>query len=458
MLRRSSMVFALVVALVAHGAPMTSAQPATPELVALRVELSTDSDWTTLHLADVDVRVRRTVSMTAGDRLWDQGDGWTVARDGPSDVQAVFDVVVAFQPGVPLRIVVAKGRAGTATVRIRPRAGAAAIAEVVLPPDDPSGNQIEQTVDLATAVAPLAVDPIDPRNLTLAFYYPWFRSGAASDRRISPDKPAAPYGTDDATAVRSMVTDAEGAGIDGFIVSWGHDGVTQHAGALRLLAQEADQRPDFHVTPLAELRTFTRSTLLGTQPDPAAAADAVRAFLAISGPMSVLRVGDRPVVVVFGMWGYDASDWQLFHDRLADLDPFVIGDRIDPGLPVDGYYLYDPNAYSADELGPVYDQAVDRTRLDAVVDPDGHQRLWAATVSPGLDTRQALLLGRYRDRADGRRYDQTWDVALSRDPEWVFVTSWNEWYEQTQISPGSTTGRQALDQTAEWDARFSTTG
>ena len=40
-------------------------------------------------------------------------------------------------------------------------------------------------------------------------------------------------------------------------------------------------------------------------------------------------------------------------------------------------------------------------------------------------------------------------------PEWVLITSWNEWYETTNVAPGTTTGTRALDQTRTWTRRFS---
>jgi len=37
------------------------------------------------------------------------------------------------------------------------------------------------------------------------------------------------------------------------------------------------------------------------------------------------------------------------------------------------------------------------------------------------------------DRQGGRRYDDTWAAALSGAPDWVVVTSWNEWFEGTSV-------------------------
>jgi hypothetical protein len=80
-------------------------------------------------------------------------------------------------------------------------------------------------------------------------------------------------------------------------------------------------------------------------------------------------------------------------------------------------------------------------------------------VTPGYDDR---LLGRitslFIDRRAGARFDESWQASMSTLPEWVLVTSWNEYYEQTHVMPGTTTGTLALDQVATWSGAFHRTG
>ena len=58
------------------------------------------------------------------------------------------------------------------------------------------------------------------------------------------------------------------------------------------------------------------------------------------------------------------------------------------------------------------------------------------------------------DRDGGARYDGTWSAALAGSPDWMVVTSWNEWFEDTEIEPGVATGSGALEQTASWSQAF----
>jgi hypothetical protein len=56
--------------------------------------------------------------------------------------------------------------------------------------------------------------------------------------------------------------------------------------------------------------------------------------------------------------------------------------------------------------------------------------------------------------ANGERYQLTWDAALANDPDWVLVTSWNEWYEGTVVQPSVRAGDLALLQTKANAATF----
>ena len=69
--------------------------------------------------------------------------------------------------------------------------------------------------------------------------------------------------------------------------------------------------------------------------------------------------------------------------------------------------------------------------------------IWAATVQPGYDDR--LIPGReglYQDRMDGEFYRSTFEAALQSDPDWIFITTWNESWEHACIQPSEEFGDQ----------------
>ena len=63
-------------------------------------------------------------------------------------------------------------------------------------------------VDRGTLVGEgLPLVPIDPRHLTLAFYYPWF-DGSSFSHGLWMDRPTGPYDTTDPAQVSAMVQQA----------------------------------------------------------------------------------------------------------------------------------------------------------------------------------------------------------------------------------------------------------
>ena len=456
-MKRLALLSSVVVALLALATGPSPASASTGLLARLQIRITTSSDWTSLHLGDLDVRARRTVSATSTQAVWEKASGWTVVRAAGAPISTVvLDLIVELGPTATPDVVVTKGREGTTTVDVLTTSGTdpRPAAHIELATHDPYRNVATTEMSRDTLLAaPLALREVDDRNLALAFYYPWFRADAAADPRVNPDKPGSWYATDDRDHVRGMVAEAAGAGLDGFIVSW--EG-PRHGAVVDRLFEEVAQNPGFTVAPLLELRAMRTKTLLDDHFDPAAAAAALIDFERRVPVTSRLRVGDRPVVVAFGMWDLTPSEWAAFLAHLGDMRPFIIGDRDDAAFAIDGLYQYDPNGRDLDQLHRDYQRALDRARLEPELDPTQRRLLWAATVSPGFDNSGSTLLldRRVTDRAGGWRYDQTWRIALRSQPEWVFVTSWNEWYEQTHIAPGILTGTRALTQTAFWTSRF----
>ena len=46
------------------------------------------------------------------------------------------------------------------------------------------------------------------------------------------------------------------------------------------------------------------------------------------------------------------------------------------------------------------------------------------------------------------------EAALQSDPDWIFITTWNEWWEHTHIEPSEQFGDQYLQITREFADRW----
>jgi hypothetical protein len=55
---------------------------------------------------------------------------------------------------------------------------------------------------------------------------------------------------------------------------------------------------------------------------------------------------------------------------------------------------------------------------------------------------------------DVSTYDWTWETALQHKPDYVLITSWNEFFEGTAIEPSQEYGDFYIRETAEWSTKF----
>ncbi|NJM39970.1 MAG: hypothetical protein HC853_03935 [Anaerolineae bacterium] len=72
-------------------------------------------------------------------------------------------------------------------------------------------------------------------------------------------------------------------------------------------------------------------------------------------------------------------------------------------------------------------------------------------ANPNCRVRRARspTLPHRRDREDGALYQATFDAALESKPDWLLLSSFNEWVEGTAIEPGSKYGDLYMKLTCE---------
>ena len=51
-------------------------------------------------------------------------------------------------------------------------------------------------------------------------------------------------------------------------------------------------------------------------------------------------------------------------------------------------------------------------------------------------------------------YDWAWKVALKQNPDYILITSWNEFFEGTAIEPSVEYGDYYLNKTQEWVSKW----
>jgi glycosyl hydrolase family 99 len=314
----------------------------------------------------------------------------------------------------------------------------------------------------------LQPDRFLPR-LVLAFYYPWYTVETWQSAQLS-DRPLPQYSTESQADVNRQAVQARSVGIDGFVVSWqGHQG---GAGAgpgfndrrMRLVL-EAGRAAGLKVC------VYTETYVANPDNNPTAPIDPQTLFEWLADLVDLygshpayLRVGDRPVIFTYAASLFPQQRWAEVIARLrsSGRNPFLVGDFSRSTLldVFDGEYQYTNVFSSGDTLVDLNRTESLRVRTINLLRPGDRRRLWVASVTPGFDDRQLLdrTIPHVVDRSDGSVYDRQWSAAIDTIADWIVVTSWNEWYENTHIEAGERYGRTYLDRTRVWATAFKNAG
>ncbi len=312
-----------------------------------------------------------------------------------------------------------------------------------------------------------------PRKV-LAFYYPWYHNPAVprgsglgmSWQGVDEAKKQignvahfptlGPYDSHDAKLIAQHGAWAKASGIDGWIVSWwGQGSPTDRAMPLLL---DAAQRAGLRVTIYYE-------TVPRPQNAASAAADLLGVLERYGKHPAWLSVDHQPVVFVYGrtLGEIGLPGWLEAISRVNGRYPggaVFLGDDMGRAAAriFDGIHTYNP-------VGSLVGKNADQVRAWArqtypawVKTADAQGRISTITVIPGYDDTKIRKPGLRCDRLGGTLYEVQWEEAIAADPHWILITSWNEWYEGSEIEPSVEFGEASLRQTARYAAKFKAKG
>lgn len=443
--------------------------PESPELEVsfykLRIELKTTSDWTTLEPKDPSsILAARLVDASRAARrrevqpnLASLSQHIILARLKNS-VRIVFDYYIK-APGKAERRLgfrLQKGALNKTSVRIYSLTGEQqhlVHEESVKGQHDPATKPYEFSLDLDKLRQTPAQETrirLAPQKLLWAFYYPWYGKKDWSSEQLN-DRPATRYASDDRRAIERHIAQAQSAGIDGFICSWwGPDDYTDKN--LKLILDVAEQKR-FLVTVYVEI-------LSGGKPRKT---DVLQSWLEYvirnyGEHPAFMKLDKKPVIVVWASNAVARHTWKKIFSNLRakGFDAAYLPKSYDTGdLEVfDGLHQYGtsmPGAGQAEFLASV----ARRARYYALSGDGSGPKACAASVMPGYDERPIPgRRGHHIDRKGGTVYRDAFEQALKMDPDWIFITSWNEWWEHTHIEPSELYGDQYLDITREYARKW----
>lgn len=465
---------AIAVALLVIAANTTIATPATAEastdesqpwLTRVVMRLNTDAEWAEVKITNGgSAKAFHVTAKSPNTNVQRSGPGFRIYKPhsaSSAEAEAVFGFYTPL--GARPEVQLTKRHSGSAEATIYRKNGQT-LHEIAYIRNAKTGmwpfrvllkpnHTVKKNLARAELVGNgLPIELQDNRKLTLAYYYPWFQEKTS---HYGPDKPKRPYNTYRQDEVNEMVAIARNYGVDGFIYSWNN----RHELPVELLENSARDHDGFYLSSYVESLAAVDDS--GNM-DVEEFTDILATALERTAHPNFLTKDTRPVLFVWGTWAFSAEEWQTVKSRAEErtgVEGYYIGFFgswvRSSSYNFDGYHIYLPPDKSSDELRLMNRNLAGISRLPAHVEPDADQKLWAATANPGFNNLQNSSLNKkFIPRDGGTRYDRTWASSLMSEPEWMLITSWNEWLEQTHIAPSNDHDYRTLEQTAEWSKAF----
>ncbi len=309
----------------------------------------------------------------------------------------------------------------------------------------------------------------DKRVMT--FYYPWYKTMSYShtwehwedvdeEAQEIGDSTHFPeigvYDSNDPDLVARHMEEIKEAGIDTLIISWWGD---EHTDAVDLTFDKAEKyglEATLYYEDVFGMDSFDLNDI------DAAVEDFVYIHDRYVDHPAYLKLDGDPVLFIYSrvMNQLDRMEWAqilaevkertgtrfaLQADRMAGLQDA----RWDGNGVFAGSHFYNQAGEIEDET--LADKIAHLRDSFAIIQEGAlnNQGISAATVIPGYDDTCIRDPGIQVSRKDSEFYRQQWEEVFAVNPDWVLITSWNEWHEGTEIEPSIEYGDEYLEITAE---------
>ena len=310
-----------------------------------------------------------------------------------------------------------------------------------------------------------------PRKV-LAFYYTWYGNLDFHDNWIHwgkvdadkhdiqesthyPEKGA--YDSHDPAIIDYHIDLAKSCGIDGFITTWWGQGRYDDQVLGSVLDHAAER--DFSVTIYWETAPGEGEAQINHAVD-----DLLYVLQKYGSRPGFLKVDDQPVIFVYGrvMNQVPMDAWPTIitrtrHEYGGDFFLIADGYRESYTRLFAGIHTYNICGWVQGKQPEELEQASGSSFRQAVGMAKSRDRLSCITIIPGYDDTKIRTPGINAERLRGDTYRILWEQAIGADPDWVLITSWNEWHEGSEIEPSFEYGDQYIRMTAEHSKQFKQT-
>jgi len=451
------------------------------EIFIVKLEVSTDSDWTIVKLGGIQP-FKSNVSLTTGANASDLVYSYQLRQiyiNKKSYDATPFKLeteLLTFRGDNQLNVTISKGDIGSTEV----------IFYVMKESWDKMAtfqnagivggkNTRSYTYDLSQVYEEYPVQatieqvPTSLHMKVFAFYYPWYNNPEGPSGKLfhwdggyAHHPLFGLYDSQDQKVIEAHILEAKAAGIDGFIVSWWGPGTPEDT-ALPIILKVAEEN-DFSVTIYYEsYRPQLTSDTITQELN-----YVIKNYATYN---SFLKVNGAPVIFIYSVDAFQrpADFWVSIKQRLEAVNGpvYLDGDVTDANYAsaFDGLHWYaNPDVEGGAQTFKTYtdDMKYDLNALTLSqaleyaqqgIELPLMQRALSYTVHPGFDmTKIGGTL--YVDRNNGETYASFWTKALSNNPDSVLITSWNEWHEGTEIEPSVEYGYAYLNETSRFASTY----
>lgn len=283
----------------------------------------------------------------------------------------------------------------------------------------------------------------------LAFYYPWYRtkdfSGfwshwgcgvpdltkkkGHSEISTTHIPKIGLYDSSNPESIKRHIKMAEKSGIDVFICSWwGEKSETDDA--FKVILNVAEK---------SKIKFTIYYELVPDESPEAATSDFIYILENYSRSPAFFKVKGQPVIFVYSraMFHLNSFEWREVLSKVKKEYPSLfIADLVFNELPseiirtFDGGHTYNPvvEIIFGKDMFESYRNFVERARR--------YKKIACVTVIPGYDDSYIDRKGpMVCEREDGRPYEELFKKAILSKPDWILITSFNEWHEGSEIEP-----------------------
>ncbi len=264
------------------------------------------------------------------------------------------------------------------------------------------------------------------------------------------------YDSADPALMEMHLKQAEWAGIDAFVASyWGKNGLEfKHMKTLIEVARAINS--NVSIAPYFEIFMGGMEQKNATAQIALLTDEFSSLYDFMTNPQykdNVWYEDGKPVVWVYVVRAVSIEVWDVVISnlKLANKELFIVADR--PHNNAAHIQLFQAQ-HQYDVYAPIRDGNYFQTFYDIKEKCQKANQIFIAGVAPGYNDTVVRDGNAPFDRKNGQYYEDRWNNALALNPDWISITSWNEWHEGTEIEPSVEHGDLALNQTRQFVQKF----